>query len=1106
MDIAGWLRGLGLEQYEAAFSQHDVTVDLLPHLTVQDLKDLGIASVGHRRRLMEAIRALGVIVPDSTQAAALAERTVTPTPERRRLSAVFCDLVGSTELSSQLDPEDLNEIIRTYQMYVQDIMTQFGGFTARYVGDGMLIYFGWPEAHEMDAEQAVRASLVVASSLTRISMKNYPLRVRIGIATGIAIIGELIGRGDSRQLEAIGETLNRAARLQGLAEPNTVVIDEATHTQIGDLFRYTDLGAVELRGLPVPVHAWIAHGESNVQSRFQALRGVRLAPLVNRYDEIGQLLRQWRDARAGSGQAVLLSGEPGIGKSRLVSELESRIAREPHVRFHYACSPQYQDTALHPVIVQWERNAGFVASDSPADRLLKLEVVANAADLSRVDMALLASLLSVPTDRRYPHLEFSAPRRREATFEVLLRHLENVARDQPLLITVEDIHWIDPSSLELFAMLVQRIATRRVLLVFTCRSDHSVPWSSDLPVSPIVLERLNRDHSLELVGHISAESGLPDSLRERIVTQTDGIPLFTEELTRAVLETAEPRGALLSLSVPSTLETSLMARLDRLPAAKQVAQIAAVIGRDFSLKLLAAIAEIPPADLQRGVDELVASGLASRRDDTPDTSFSFKHALVQETAYQSLLRSRRAALHAAIVVATSEPSPVTSLAPAVLGYHAAQARLYTKAVSFYRLAGERSAEGLAAAETRTQLERGLQLCDNLLAGPDRRRLEAELLIGLGRVQIATKGQSDPDATAFLQRAAELCRGHDPEMLARALFPLGNIATTRVDLQAAEAIGRELLSLGQQTGDTAIAIAGHVRLGIAEFYQGRFAPARSSLAKALELHGPTQTALLEVAVGSAPDTTTQYLAGTLAYLGYAEQAIALAEPAIERARALGGASFAVATVLTIWSRTLMLVGDYDRCAECTQALVTISDEQGFPLYSARARCVLGWLRARDGNVGEGLGMLTDGLDVLRRLQSKRELTFINALMADALAWSAQYADAMRLLDESLAFAAETGGRWFDAELHRRKAELLLLGPMHDAAAAERELWEAIDIARSQSGKPFELRAAMTLARLWHRSGRRAEANQLLAPLLASFTEGHSTPDQLEARILLSELVD
>ena len=1101
MEIADWLRGLDLAQYETAFREHDITPDLLPHLTVKDLKDLGIASVGHRRRLIEAIRTLGM-APEPT----FNDRTATSIAERRRLSAVFCDLVGSTELSSQVDPEDLNEIIRTYQMYVQDIMTQFGGFTARYVGDGMLIYFGWPEANETDAEQAVRASLAVASSLTQISMKNYPLRVRIGIATGIAIIGELIGRGELRQLEAIGETLNRAARLQGLAEPNTVVIDEATHTQIGDLFQYADLGAVSLRGLSEPVHAWIVHGESSLQSRFEALHGNRLAPLVNRIDEFNQLLHCWQDVKAGHGQVVLLTGEPGIGKSRLIAEAEDRISWDPHASFHYYCSPHYENTPLHPVISQWERNAGFAAGDSPAERLRKLEAIATAANLSPIDVALVAGLLSIPTDGHYPHLEYSAQRRREATFETLLRHIENVAREQPLLIIFEDMHWIDPSSLELLDLTIHRIATLPVLLLITYRADFEPPWIDHPGITTITLNRLNRLQSAELVEHIAANSGLPNTLRDRIIVQTDGIPLFTEELTRAVLETSEPRVALLSLSVPSTLQTSLMARLDRLPAAKQVAQVASVIGRDFSLKLLAAIAEMAPAELTRGLDELVASGLASRQGDAADIAYSFKHALVQETAYQSLLRSRRAAIHAAIVVAATEPSPTVALDPALLGYHATQARLYTKAISYYRLAGERSAEGLAAIETRTQLERGLQLCENLIEGPDRRRLEAELLIGLGRVQIATKGQSDPEAGAFLTRAAELVRDLDPEMLARALYPLGNVATTRVELPTAEAIGNELLALGEKTSDRGIATAGHVRLGIVAFYQGRFPAARNRFSTALDLHKSLRTMLLEVAVGSAPDTTTQYYAGTLAHLGYPEQAIALAEPAAERARALGGASFAVATVLTIWSRTLTLVGDDERCRECTQALLAIADEQGFPLYAARARCVLGWLAAKQGNVGEGLALLAEGVAVLHRLDSRRELTFINGLMADGLAWSAQYADAMRLLDESLAFAAETGGHWYDAELHRRKGELLLMGPLRQPAAAEHELQEAIAIARSQAAKPFELRAAMRLVRLWLETGRRRQANQLLTPLYASFTEGFSTPDLVECQSLLCETVE
>jgi class 3 adenylate cyclase/tetratricopeptide (TPR) repeat protein len=1083
MEIAEWLRGLGLPQYERAFREHDVTPDLLPLLTVRDLKDLGIVSVGHRRRLIEAIRALG-----KATGRLVDDHAAMPVAERRRLSAVFCDLVGSTELSSQLDPEDLNEIIRTYQTYVQDIMAQHGGFTARYVGDGMLVYFGWPEARETDAEQAVRASLLVASSLTQISKKNYPLRVRIGIATGIAIIGELIGRGESRQLEAIGETLNRAARLQGLAEPNTVVIDDDTHAQIGDLFQYTSLGAVHLRGLPEPVQAWIVQGQSNVHSRFEALRGAQLVPLVNRVEEFSEILRRWQDAKVGRGQVVMLTGEPGIGKSRLVAEAEDRISWEPHVSFHYYCSPHYEDTALYPVVSQWERNAGITSMDLPGERLCKLEAVANVGGLSGMDIALLASLLSIPTDERYLPLELSARRRREATFEALLRHIENVARPQPLLLIIEDIHWIDPSSLEFLELLIDRIASLPVLLLGTYRADFRPPWKDGTDLRIIALDRLTREQSTELVDHIATESGLPTTLRDRIVAQTDGVPLFTEELTRAVLETtAVPRGALLSLSVPSTLQTSLMARLDRLPAAKQVAQIAAVIGREFSLSLLAAIAEMPPSLLMKGLDDLVAAGLATRRTDISDTVYLFNHGLVRDAAYESLLRSTRSAIHARIANALTVLTPALELLqPELLAQHCVQAGLISRAADYYRRAGELSIARSAIVEARSHFEKGLGLISDLPDGAERQRLEAGMLMALGSVWIITAGYGSPETARSILRAVAAARMiGEPELLIRALFGEFTLKQHIGDLSGSFLVAHEMVRVSETQKDAAIRFVAATALGLSHCFAGDFVSARSVLEQCLAERSQHGAAGPMAPLAQDPEVLARsFLSLPLAAMGMVSRSTGQVEAAIMRARQLRHQP-SLAVALAIGCRQAWLIRDLENVRHRSAELVAMCEAQGYPYWLARGRCYAGAMAIIDGSVEAGRAQLEEGVRTLR--ESGVLLWNIHGLIGEAFAHSGDMEGALSAIEDGLALAARTGEHWSDSELHRLRGQVMKVGGRAADRVIEAELRTAIDIARAQAAPLLELRAAIELAELWKAQGKHESADELLQSMRRGFTE-------------------
>ena len=766
--IAEWLENHGLGRYTQRFAENDISFAVLPDLTDQDLKEIGV-SLGHRRQLLREIANLDKATAAplsalSPTAPPVADPTVAPHPEataeRRQVTVMFSDLVGSTALSARMDPEDLREVISVYQKSVAEAVKRFGGFVAKYMGDGVLVYFGYPQAHEDDAERAVRAGLELIRAVCGLK-SGAVLQTRVGIATGMVVVGDLIGSGEAQERGIVGETPNLAARLQGIADPNTVVIAESTRKLLGSLFDLHDLGAQELKGIGGPTGAWAVLRPASVESRFEALHAGGLTALVGRDEELELLLRRWSRAKTGEGQVVLLSGEAGIGKSRLTAALLESIASEPHTRLRYFCSPQHTDSALYPIIGQMERAAGLAHGDTAQSKLDKLDALLAQTSTSAQEVSLFADMLSLPNDARYPTIDVTPEHRRQRTLEALGSQVEALSRSRPVLMIFEDAHWTDPTSLEVVSRVVDRLRNLRVLLIVTFRPEFDPPWIGRPYVTALTLNRLAQRDIETVIAHLVGNKLIPASIRQDIIERTDGIPLFVEEMTKAVLEAdsegeAQRTAAAIpapAQAVPASLQASLLARLDRLGPAKEIAQIGAAIGREFSDSVLAAVARRPYQELASALDRLIHSGLLFRQGLPPHATYLFKHALVQDVAYGTLLREPRRALHARIAEALESGfADIAENQPEILARHCTQAGLIEKAVGLWRKAGQRSLERSALIEATAQFTQGLDLITTLLATPALRREQIKLQVALITPLIHSKGYSAPETKAAAERA------------------------------------------------------------------------------------------------------------------------------------------------------------------------------------------------------------------------------------------------------------------------------------------------------------------------------------------------------------------
>jgi TOMM system kinase/cyclase fusion protein len=1042
--------------------------------------------------------------------------------QRRQLTVLFCDLVDSTPLARQLDPEDYREVIRAYQTACADVIQRFDGTIAQYLGDGLLVYFGYPQAHEDDAQRAGRAGLEILDALAPLKArlaahKGLQLAVRLGIHTGLVVVGAMGTRGRQESL-AVGDTPNIAARLQGLAAPDTVVISDATWRLVQGYFACDDLGPQLLKGVETPVQAYRVLGTSEAQSRLDVVSPRGLTPLVGREMEVTLLRERWSQARDGLGQVILLSGEAGIGKSRLVMALKEYVADEPHSRWECRCSPYFQGSALYPLIDRSQRALQFGRDESPDTKLQKLQAALQRYDLAQPEtVALWAALLSIPLAAPHAPLNLTPQRQKQQTLEAIVALLLALAAEQPVLFIIEDVHWIDPSTLEFLTLLIDQGPTARLLTLLTCRPEFHAPWGFRAHLTPLTLTRLPRTQVAQMSVRVAGGKALPPEVVEQIVAKTDGVPLFVEELTKTVLESGllregedhyELTGPLPPLAIPATLHDSLMARLDRLATVKDVVQLGATIGRTFAYELLQAVSPLDDATLQHSLRQLVEAELVYQRGVPPQATYTFKHALIQDAAYQSLLRSTRQQYHQRLAQVLAERFPeMIETQPELLAHHYTEAGLSALAVVYWQRAGKRASERSAYVEAISHLRKGLAVLEMLPDTPARVQQELALQTMLGPALIATEGYGAPEVAQAYTRARELCwqMGETPDVFP-VLRGLWVFHEARAEMQVARELAEQLLVLAQRLQDPVHLIEAYRALGNTLFWLGEFAPARAHLEQAIALYDFQQHRALAFLYGTDPAVIClSYAAWVLWLLGYPDQARRKSTEALTLAQELShsptlAVALAWATFPSQSCRDVRLV------QERAEALMRLAAEQGFQLWLAVGTIRRDWALVQQGKQSaEDLARLYQRPAAYWAAGAEPERAYWLALLAEAHGTAGQSAKGLDRLKEALLEVEESGVQQWEAELYRLQGDLLLQQTVPDAQQAEACFGQALTTARRQQAKSLELRAAMSLARLWQRQGKRADACQMLAAVYDWFTEGFDTADLREAKALLDALM-
>jgi predicted ATPase/class 3 adenylate cyclase len=1111
MDVAVWLRDLGLQQYEALFRENDIDAEVLSDLTDGDLEKIGV-SLGHRKRLLKAVAILA-------GPAAAPPTAATPIPaadvaERRQLTVMFSDLVGSTALSAKLDPEDMREVIRAYQDACSGAVARYDGFVAKFMGDGVLAYFGFPRAHEEDAERAVRAGLEIAAIVAKLETRaNEKLEVRIGIATGIVVVGDLVGQGSAQEQAVVGETPNLAARLQGLAEPGSVVIAESTRRLLGGTFELTPLGPQTLKGLDAPVLGWAVLREAENLSRFEASRSQGMTPFVGREHEVALLLECWREASEGEGQVALITGEAGIGKSRVLTALSERIGDEPHVRVRYQCSPHHVNDAFYPITSQIWHAARFVSGEPAAARLDKLEAMIARSGLEEKGIApLVAALLSIPDEGRYPALEMAPAEQKERTIAALIALFAGLTKDAPVLALLEDAHWIDPTSLDVFSRLIDRLPGLRALLVVTFRPEFAAPWVGRAHVASLQFNRFGRRQAQAMVAGVAGGKALPVEVLDEIVAKTDGVPLFVEELTKTVLESGllrEQNGgyvldrALTPLAIPSTLQDSLMERLDRLAPVKETAQVAAVIGREFSYRLLEAISPIQGVELQNALAQLMAAELIHGRGAPPEATYVFKHALVQDTAYGSLLRSRRQRIHADIAGALEERfADEVESAPAAIARHYTEAGLADPATRYWLKAAELALSRSAYAEANRFVDAGLALIPRLPEGTDRQSLELALHVTRAAALAPLKAYTAPETVAAFRAAKRLLDAGVGDDSLR-FFVLGGLYRTpyiAARLESALELAHEFVEAAERQDEPYYRLLAQMQIAM-----GQNREALKNLQRAVQLRDPSRKN--PIGFRSPIDPGLGMLCSkiwVLSTLGLHDQAARLRELVRSELpdHKLPGTMALYMQLALAWPA--LMYGDFEAAERYAAEHVAFCVERRVEQFRLWGGNYQASARAMREPTKENVAALRGAIDANNRSGGYFSDSIFKSYLAETLLMRREIAGAEAALQDAFAFVERSGEQFWLADLYRVDGQIALRRPEIDRARAKACFLKAIEIAHGQEARMLELRAATDLARLWREAGSPNDPRALLGPILAQIEGGESTRDVRNACALLAEI--
>ena len=1116
-DLAEWLGRHGLGQYARTFAENDIEYSVLPDLKEDDLEKLGV-SLGHRKKLLRAIEASTAEHQPAGSTTSISNTAASPSAllqqreaEFRQITVMFCDLVGSTQLSETLDPEDLQKIIDAYRAECNTAISRYGGEVARYFGDGVMAFFGWPRAHEDDALRAVHAALEIVSRVLKVS-GPVTLACRVGICSGPVVVGEIANSTASGSMDAVGETPNIAARLQTLATANTVLISESTRRLVSAAFDLRDLGPQELRGITAPVHAYRIHAARNAASRFEAAHAESLTPLIGRSSELSLLLDRWKKVKEGDGQVILLSGIPGVGKSRLLYELKSHIQEEPHLFLLHQCSPYHSQSAFFPVIEQIEQAAQVTAREADADKIAKLRAyLPRLSDSPTEPLLLIAKLLSISVEIDREQLELTPQQIKNRTINALVGMLLAFASQRPTVCVFEDAHWLDPSTLELLELIISRIDHARVLLIVSCRPEFRPTWVAHPSVTTHSLTRLSHTEVKNMIQDLLRGGSAPQQLIDQIIQKTDGVPLFIEELTNSILsapsrtqDSSERTAQPALLKVPETLSDALMERLDRVAPSRRLAQIAALIGREFSYNLLSAVSQINEDDMQSALSLLEQADIIYRVSISPSVRFAFKHALLRDAIYDSLLRSKRQQIHADIATILERDYPeLTENQPEVLAHHYQEAGNHPLAIRCWLASGQRALTRSANIEAIASFRMALQILNVLPETPDRKKQEIAIQLALGIPLIAVQGYASAETREAFSRAHALCLqfGNIPEYF-QAVFGLWGHSWMSGKNDDALGMADEFLSQAQLLSEIVPLMVAHRMMGSTLLTVGDFKSSANHFEETIRLSiSKGKQPLNNLYMVEPQVASLLLLSWDLWFLGHPDQSLSRVSEALALAHDLGH-QYTVAFAYYMASVVHLLRGDAARAFETAGKSIETSQEQRFSLYAILSRISRGRAIGDLGRLDEARAEIAHGIEEARRNGVGFMLPMMDSWLADTHSKAGENEYALSIVERALANIGQ--GRSWEAELHRQRAQILFALNPSQVREVESQLKKSIEVARSQNAKSLELRAVTSLAELWRTQGRSNEARALLEPICSWFDEGADTADLRRAREVQSVL--